>query len=191
MRRGRGVDFRQSRVASAEWASHPSSPSARTWLNDYTSWATSNREFFGCSWPTNMTESSANKLLNGDVCHRSSSGKKSGKNGFVKNHCLFQQPQKYRRLREKVRPNRQLLDGEGPETSNAVFIIVCREAVYTGKVTTFDVLPNGCLFISHFGCEDLFWLFVMPTNRRKVCGHTKTAQRNFPWKTEWIIINLV
>ncbi|XP_029903296.1 serine palmitoyltransferase 2b [Myripristis murdjan] len=48
-----------------------------------------------------MTESSANKLLNGDVCHRSSSGKKSGKNGFVKNHCLFQQPQKYRRLREK------------------------------------------------------------------------------------------
>ncbi|CAL8393210.1 serine palmitoyltransferase 2b [Gadus morhua] len=49
----------------------------------------------------NMTESSSNKLLNGDACQRSSKDKKSGKNGFVKNHCLFQQPQKYRRPREK------------------------------------------------------------------------------------------
>eukprot|EP00064_Thunnus_orientalis_P011242 superscaffoldBa00001605_g11272 len=49
-----------------------------------------------------MTESSANKLLNGDACHRTSSGKKSSKNGIVKNHCLFQQPHKYRRPREKL-----------------------------------------------------------------------------------------
>lgn len=48
-----------------------------------------------------MTESSANKLLNGDACHRTSNDKKSSKNGFVKNHCLFQQPQKYRRSRER------------------------------------------------------------------------------------------
>ncbi|KAM6965540.1 serine palmitoyltransferase 2b [Aplochiton taeniatus] len=47
-----------------------------------------------------MTESSANKLLNGDCCHRTSNGKKSGRNGFVKSHCVFQQPQKYRRPRE-------------------------------------------------------------------------------------------
>ncbi|XP_003971560.1 serine palmitoyltransferase 2b [Takifugu rubripes] len=48
-----------------------------------------------------MTESSANKLLNGDVCRRTSSGRKASKNGFVKNHCLFQEPQKYRRPRGK------------------------------------------------------------------------------------------
>lgn len=54
--------------------------------------------------PTNMTESSANKLLNGDACHRISNGRK---NGFVKNHCLFQEPRKYRRPRGKVRPIRQ------------------------------------------------------------------------------------
>ncbi|CDQ72138.1 unnamed protein product [Oncorhynchus mykiss] len=54
--------------------------------------------------PPSMTESSANKLINGDVCHRTANGKKSsGRNGFVKNHCLFQQPQqkKYRRPSEK------------------------------------------------------------------------------------------
>ncbi|TNN37072.1 hypothetical protein EYF80_052768 [Liparis tanakae] len=60
-----------------------------------------------------MTESSANKLLNGDACHRTSNDKKSGKNGFVKNHCLFQQPQKYRRPRERVRPDRQRLPAAG------------------------------------------------------------------------------
>ncbi|XP_019746552.1 serine palmitoyltransferase 2b [Hippocampus comes] len=48
-----------------------------------------------------MTESSANKLLNGDACRRTSSGQKASKNGFVKNHCLFQQPQKYRCPGEK------------------------------------------------------------------------------------------
>ncbi|XP_049446092.1 serine palmitoyltransferase 2b [Epinephelus fuscoguttatus] len=48
-----------------------------------------------------MTESSANKLLNGDGCHRTANGKKPGKNGFVKNHCLFQQTHKYRRPRDK------------------------------------------------------------------------------------------
>lgn len=53
-----------------------------------------------------MTESSANKLLNGDVCHRTSCGKKSGRNGFAKNQYLFQQQQKYR-SREKVRPSPQ------------------------------------------------------------------------------------
>uniref|UniRef100_A0A8C6U2P7 serine C-palmitoyltransferase n=1 Tax=Neogobius melanostomus TaxID=47308 RepID=A0A8C6U2P7_9GOBI len=48
-----------------------------------------------------MTEGSSNKLLNGDSsCHRTSNGKT--KNGFVKNHCLFQQPpKKYRRPGEK------------------------------------------------------------------------------------------
>lgn len=90
---------------------------AHTWLHDqrYTSWPTWNREITSRSRPTKMTESSANKLLNGDACHRTSNGRKSSKNGFVKNHCLFQQPQKYRRPRErKVRPNRQLLDMGGP-----------------------------------------------------------------------------
>ncbi|XP_068199199.1 serine palmitoyltransferase 2b [Antennarius striatus] len=48
-----------------------------------------------------MTESSSNKLLNGDGCHRTANGKKSSKNGFVKNHCSFREPQKYRRLGEK------------------------------------------------------------------------------------------
>uniref|UniRef100_A0A665VZ30 Serine palmitoyltransferase 2-like n=1 Tax=Echeneis naucrates TaxID=173247 RepID=A0A665VZ30_ECHNA len=48
-----------------------------------------------------MTESSANKLLNGDACHRTSNGRKPSKKGLVKNHCLFQQPHKYRRPGEK------------------------------------------------------------------------------------------
>ncbi|TKS75882.1 Serine palmitoyltransferase 2 [Collichthys lucidus] len=48
-----------------------------------------------------MTESSTNKLLNGDACHRTSSGRKSSKNGFVKNHCSLQLPQNYSRPREK------------------------------------------------------------------------------------------
>lgn len=54
-----------------------------------------------------MTEGTASKLLNGDTCHRTANGKKSVRNGFVKNHCLFQQQQqlqKYRRPKEKVRP---------------------------------------------------------------------------------------
>ncbi|CAL8316309.1 unnamed protein product [Merluccius merluccius] len=49
----------------------------------------------------NMTESSSSKLLNGDAGQRGAGDKRSGKNGFVKNHCLFQQPHKYRRPREK------------------------------------------------------------------------------------------
>ncbi|XP_076129485.1 serine palmitoyltransferase 2b [Alosa pseudoharengus] len=51
-----------------------------------------------------MTESSTSKLLNGDSCHRTANGKKAARNGFVKNHCLFQQQQqlqKYRRTKEK------------------------------------------------------------------------------------------
>lgn len=48
-----------------------------------------------------MTESSPNKLINGDACHRTSNGKHIAKNGFVKTHRLFQQPQKYRRPGEK------------------------------------------------------------------------------------------
>ncbi|XP_062406856.1 serine palmitoyltransferase 2b [Sardina pilchardus] len=51
-----------------------------------------------------MTESSTSKLLNGDSCHRTANGKKTARNGFVKNHCLFQQQQqlqKYRRTKEK------------------------------------------------------------------------------------------
>ncbi|XP_072535764.1 serine palmitoyltransferase 2b [Salminus brasiliensis] len=46
-----------------------------------------------------MTESSASKLLNGETCLRTSNGKKHGRNGFVKNHCLFQQ-RKCHRLKE-------------------------------------------------------------------------------------------
>ncbi|XP_046877129.1 serine palmitoyltransferase 2b [Hypomesus transpacificus] len=46
-----------------------------------------------------MTESSAYKLLNGDACHRTTNGKKSGK-VFVKNRGVFQQ-QKYRPPRDK------------------------------------------------------------------------------------------
>ncbi|MED6263828.1 Serine palmitoyltransferase 2, partial [Characodon lateralis] len=48
-----------------------------------------------------MTESSATKLLNGDACRRTLNGKNASKNGYVKNHCPFQQPQKYRRSGEK------------------------------------------------------------------------------------------
>uniref|UniRef100_A0A669DWN7 Serine palmitoyltransferase, long chain base subunit 2b n=1 Tax=Oreochromis niloticus TaxID=8128 RepID=A0A669DWN7_ORENI len=48
-----------------------------------------------------MTESATSKLLNGDICHRTSNGKKASKNGFVKDHSLFEQPQKYRRPRDK------------------------------------------------------------------------------------------
>ncbi|KAK5623437.1 Serine palmitoyltransferase 2 [Crenichthys baileyi] len=48
-----------------------------------------------------MTESSATKLLNGDACRRTLNGKNARKNGYVKNHCSFQQPQKYRRSGEK------------------------------------------------------------------------------------------
>ncbi|MEQ2309659.1 Serine palmitoyltransferase 2 [Ameca splendens] len=48
-----------------------------------------------------MTESSATKLLNGDACRRTLNGKNASKNGYVKNHCPFLQPQKYRRSGEK------------------------------------------------------------------------------------------
>ncbi|KAI1895321.1 hypothetical protein AGOR_G00105100 [Albula goreensis] len=50
-----------------------------------------------------MTESSANKPANGDVCHRAINGVKPGRNGFVKNHYLYQQQQqKYCYPEEKV-----------------------------------------------------------------------------------------
>ncbi|KAM9840658.1 serine palmitoyltransferase 2b [Aulostomus maculatus] len=48
-----------------------------------------------------MTESSANKLLNGEACHRSPGTKTQNKNGFVKNQCPFQL--QYRPPREKNR----------------------------------------------------------------------------------------
>ncbi|XP_008396458.1 serine palmitoyltransferase 2b [Poecilia reticulata] len=48
-----------------------------------------------------MTESSSTKLLNGDACRRTLNGKNASKNGYVKNHCLFQQSQKYSRSGEK------------------------------------------------------------------------------------------
>lgn len=101
-----GVDFRQpGRGPSAEWAFNPFPFPAR--IHD---WATNVAQVGGTLSPeilscwTKMTESSANKLLNGDVCPRTSRGRKASKNGFVKNHCLFQEPQKYRRPRGKVRP---------------------------------------------------------------------------------------
>uniref|UniRef100_A0A672T388 serine C-palmitoyltransferase n=1 Tax=Sinocyclocheilus grahami TaxID=75366 RepID=A0A672T388_SINGR len=47
-----------------------------------------------------MTQNSASKLLNGDTVHRTKQDKKAGGNGFVKNHCLFQQ-KRYRRPAEK------------------------------------------------------------------------------------------
>ncbi|KAL7872245.1 hypothetical protein SRHO_G00072280 [Serrasalmus rhombeus] len=46
-----------------------------------------------------MTESTASKPLNGETCLWTSNGKKPGRNGFVKTHCLFQQ-QKCRRPQE-------------------------------------------------------------------------------------------
>ncbi|XP_051510756.1 serine palmitoyltransferase 2-like isoform X2 [Myxocyprinus asiaticus] len=50
-----------------------------------------------------MIQSSDNKILNGETCHRTSQAKKVAGNGFVKNHCLFQQPQKrFRRPAEKI-----------------------------------------------------------------------------------------
>ncbi|KAG9336664.1 hypothetical protein JZ751_003011 [Albula glossodonta] len=50
-----------------------------------------------------MTESSANKPANGNVCHRATNGVKPGRNGFVKNHYLYQQQQqKYCYPEEKV-----------------------------------------------------------------------------------------
>ncbi|KAJ8411794.1 hypothetical protein AAFF_G00154320 [Aldrovandia affinis] len=50
-----------------------------------------------------MTESSANKSANGEVCHRATNGIKPGRNGFVKNHYLYQQQQqKYCCPEEKV-----------------------------------------------------------------------------------------
>ncbi|KAG7461185.1 hypothetical protein MATL_G00207390 [Megalops atlanticus] len=49
-----------------------------------------------------MTECSANKPANGEVCHRSKNGRKPGKNGYVKNgYHLHQQPQKYCYPKEK------------------------------------------------------------------------------------------
>ncbi len=50
-----------------------------------------------------MTQNSASKLLNGNAVHRAKQDKKAGGNGFVKNHCLFQQKLS-RRSAEKVRP---------------------------------------------------------------------------------------
>ncbi|KAM9798345.1 serine palmitoyltransferase 2b [Neosynchiropus ocellatus] len=49
-----------------------------------------------------MTESSANKLVNGggDGCHRTANGKRANKNGFVKSHCPLEH--KCRRPREKI-----------------------------------------------------------------------------------------
>ncbi|XP_013888084.1 serine palmitoyltransferase 2 [Austrofundulus limnaeus] len=53
-----------------------------------------------------MTESSTAKLLNGDACRRTTNGKnQASKNGYVKNHCLFQQSQKYSRLEKKQNGN--------------------------------------------------------------------------------------
>ncbi|XP_036398170.1 serine palmitoyltransferase 2 [Megalops cyprinoides] len=49
-----------------------------------------------------MTESSANKTVNGEVCHRATNGIKPGRNGLVKNHYLYQQQQKYCHPDEKV-----------------------------------------------------------------------------------------
>ncbi|XP_036406007.1 serine palmitoyltransferase 2-like [Megalops cyprinoides] len=49
-----------------------------------------------------MTECSANKPANGEVCHRNKNGRKPGKNGYVKNgYHLHQQPQKYCYPKEK------------------------------------------------------------------------------------------
>lgn len=48
-----------------------------------------------------MTESSANKPANGDACHRASSAKKPGRNGYVKSPHLIQQ--KHYLAKERVR----------------------------------------------------------------------------------------
>ncbi|XP_042358952.1 serine palmitoyltransferase 2b [Plectropomus leopardus] len=101
-----------------------------------------------------MTESSANKLLNGDACHRTANGKKSGKNGFVKSHCLFQQPQKYRRPGEKnqnVPHNSSLYKKPFVESFEETPLLV---AVLTymgyGILTVFGYLRD---FLRHWGIE--------------------------------------
>ncbi|XP_030636531.1 serine palmitoyltransferase 2 [Chanos chanos] len=48
-----------------------------------------------------MTESAANKAVNGEVCHRATNGVKPGRNGFVKNHYHYKQ-QKNCYAEEKV-----------------------------------------------------------------------------------------
>ncbi|KAK9531045.1 hypothetical protein VZT92_010496 [Zoarces viviparus] len=101
-----------------------------------------------------MTESSANKLLNGDSCHRTSNGKKSSKNGFVKNHCLFQQPQKYHRHRERdqhVTHNSSLYEKPFAESFEETPLLV---AVLTymgyGILTIFGYLRD---FLRHWNIE--------------------------------------
>ncbi|XP_024146676.1 serine palmitoyltransferase 2b [Oryzias melastigma] len=58
-------------------------------------------KFRVASQSVKMTESSASKLLNGEACQRALRAKNAGKNGFVKNHCVFEHPRKYRRPAEK------------------------------------------------------------------------------------------
>ncbi|MFT7810524.1 serine palmitoyltransferase 2-like [Arapaima gigas] len=48
-----------------------------------------------------MTESSANKPANGDACRGAATGKKPGKNGYVKNQYLIQSQHKYCCPKEK------------------------------------------------------------------------------------------
>ncbi|XP_060908499.1 serine palmitoyltransferase 2b [Labrus mixtus] len=99
-----------------------------------------------------MTESSANKLLNGDARHRTSNGKKSSKNGFVKNHCVFQQ--KYRRPRDKnqnVTHNSSLYQKPFLESYEETPLLV---AVLTymgyGILTVFGYLRD---FLRHWNIE--------------------------------------
>ncbi|XP_008280215.1 serine palmitoyltransferase 2b [Stegastes partitus] len=101
-----------------------------------------------------MTESSANKLLNGDACHRTANGRKASKNGFVKNHCLFQQPHKYRRPREKnqnVTHNSSLYKKPFSESFEETPLLV---AVLTymgyGILTIFGYLRD---FLRHWNIE--------------------------------------
>lgn len=106
-----GRDFRQARRGhGAEWALKPVFPLGSYETSRFNVTQVGSVRFVivsGVVGQTKMTGSSATKLLNGDVCHRTVNGKNASKNGFVKNHCLFQQPRKYHRPgeKEKVRPD--------------------------------------------------------------------------------------
>ncbi|XP_042156927.1 serine palmitoyltransferase 2-like [Oncorhynchus tshawytscha] len=108
--------------------------------------------------PPSMTKSSANKLTNGDVFHRTSNGKTSSRrNGFVKNHCLFQQPQqKNRRPSEN---NHVVSRTTNASLYNKAFVEQFEEtpllvAVLTymgyGILTIFGYLRD---FLRHWGME--------------------------------------
>ncbi|XP_004083402.1 serine palmitoyltransferase 2 [Oryzias latipes] len=101
-----------------------------------------------------MTESSGSKLLNGEACQRTLRGKNAGKNGFVKNHCVFEHPRKYRRPTERSQnaaPNSSLYKKPFSESFEETPLLV---AVLTymgyGILTIFGYFRD---FLRHWNIE--------------------------------------